>query len=250
MRRIFGFILLFFFLLFLWNSGMLAVRIHRGMELARTSKPFVKENSGAVLKIAVIGDSTAVGTGTTDGAFSIAGRMAGEYPAVAILNLGKDGERFLEVIMQLNKLPDRGFDILLLQAGRNDILRFTPSERLEREVAEALDIARKKSRHVFFMGTGNVGIAPAFFPPVSWLYTERTRKARSLFMSEAKNKGVEYVDLFRERDQDPFLRDPAKYYASDGLHPGNEGYGVWYGELMRQTSISSLLWKAGRSLNH
>ncbi len=249
MKQFFSFFIFLLFLFILWKVLSLAFRIHEGMELAGKSVPFAQAPGRAVLSMAVVGDSTAVGTGVTDPAFSVAGRIARDYPAMTIRNLGNDGERFEEVVTQLEKLPDGKFDILLIQAGGNDILRFTPLERLERKVSEALHTARKKGRHVFFMSTGNVGLAPAFFPPISWVYEERTRKARHIFISESSNQGVKYVDLFRERSEDPFLKDPQKYYAPDMLHPSNEGYGLWYEELMRQTPLSSLLWKAERSLN-
>ena len=94
---------------------------------------------------------------------------------------------------------------------------------------------------VIVVGTGDIGLAPAFFPPLSWMYTERARAARELFILLARQTGVEYVDLFRKRDDDPVRKDPAGFFAPDRLHPGSEAYSLWYGELMRQSSLADIL---------
>jgi lysophospholipase L1-like esterase len=91
------------------------------------------------------------------------------------------------------------------------------------------------------MSTGNVGLAPVFFPPVNWIYSWRTRKVRAIFMAVSWREKIEYIDLFKERDKDPFLRDSATFYAADTLHPGSEGYRLWYEELKRQSSIDMIL---------
>jgi lysophospholipase L1-like esterase len=89
-----------------------------------------------------------------------------------------------------------------------------------------------------------VGLSPAFFPPVSWIYTWRTRSARAAFMEAAKDHGAQYVDLFRERGQGIFEDDPPRYYAPDFLHPSGDGYAVWYREIRRQTDLDIVLGSA------
>lgn len=49
----------------------------------------------------------------------------------------------------------------------------------------------------------------------------------------AARSGVIYVNLFRERQHDPFVRDPS-LHASDGLHPSDRGYAVWWQALQAQ----------------
>jgi lysophospholipase L1-like esterase len=60
-----------------------------------------------------------------------------------------------------------------------------------------------------------------------------------MFMQVAAETPLTYVDLFEEHEDDPFVQQPEKYVAIDGLHPTNEGYGYWYERL--QPVIDPLL---------
>lgn len=228
-------------LYFLVNSVQLGIRIYKGMKLADESSAYEVKDHKASKRILIVGDSTGVGTGADDPADSIAGRIAGEFPFVEIVNKSDDGARAADVLEQLSSLEDKGFDMVLVQFGGNDILRFTNLNTLRNTVAEILQTAYEIAPDVIFMSTGNVGSSPAFFSPLSWIYTYRTREARSIFLIISWEKGVEYVDLFREKAEDPFLDDPKRYFAVDLLHPGSDGYGLWYEELKSQTSLSSIL---------
>jgi lysophospholipase L1-like esterase len=50
--------------------------------------------------------------------------------------------------------------------------------------------------------------------------------------------GVIFVDLFRDPHNDPFVKEPKRYYCPDGLHPSGEGYGIWFATLMAQVPIT------------
>ena len=60
-------------------------------------------------------------------------------------------------------------------------------------------------------------------------------------MAVSRREKTEYIDLFKERDKDPFSRAAARFYAADVLHPGSEGYRLWYEELQIQSSINTIL---------
>ena len=241
MKR-FAFVLIILVCLyFVANSVQLGIRIYRGMKIADNSSVYEKNDQQARKRILIIGDSTGVGTGADDPADSIAGRIAREFPFVAIVNKSADGARAKDVLEQLNTLEENGFDMVLVQVGGNDILRFTELNTLKNAIAEILHAAYQTAPDVIFMSTGNVGSSPAFFAPVNWIYTDRTRKVRSIFQLISREKGVEYVDLFLEKAEDPFLEDPKRYFAADLLHPGSDGYGLWYEELKSQTSLVQIL---------
>lgn len=231
--------------LFLFKASVLVWRFHQGTRFASQSVPFEAKDSNARARILVVGDSTGVGTGASRPPDSIAGRLYRDFPHSEVVNRAHNGARVEDVTRQLDHDDDRGFDIVLVQVGGNDILRFTDLNRLRGTIGDVLEEAGERGQHVIFISTGNVGLAPAFFPPLNWIYTERTRKVRAVFMEVAAHTGVEYVDLFKEKDEDPFLRDPNLYYAADYLHPGSEGYRLWYEELKRQTSVTSVLRSGG-----
>jgi lysophospholipase L1-like esterase len=228
-------------LYFVANSVQLGIRIYKGTKLADESSAYEVNDPQARKRILIVGDSTGVGTGADDPADSIAGRISREFPFVEIVNKSADGARAQDVLEQLNSLEDTGFNMVLVQVGGNDILRFTDLNTLKTAVAEILHTAYQIAPDVIFMSTGNVGSSPAFFAPINWIYTDRTRKVRSIFLLISREKGVEYVDLFVEKAQDPFLDDPKRYFAVDLLHPGSDGYGLWYEELRSQTSLVHIL---------
>jgi lysophospholipase L1-like esterase len=231
--------------LFLFKTSTLVWRFYQGTRFASQSVRFEAKDSDARARILVVGDSTGVGTGASRPSDSIAGRLYRDFPHSEVVNRSRNGARVEDVMRQLNHDDDKGFDIVLVQVGGNDILRFSNLNRLRGTIGEVLEEAGERGQHVIFISTGNVGLAPAFFPPFNWIYTERTRKVRAVFMEAGAHAGVEYVDLFKERDEDPFLRDPNLYYAADYLHPGSEGYRLWYEELKRQTSLTSILRSKG-----
>jgi lysophospholipase L1-like esterase len=220
-------------------------RVNTGRGLAKASVPFEVRVKEANRRVLVIGDSTGVGTGASDSADSVAGRIARDYPGTEIVNRAQDGAKVEDIFEQLKDFRNGEFDLVLLQVGGNDIIRFTDLDRLNDSISEVLHIASDKGGKLIFMSTGNVGLAPVFFPPVNWIYSWRTRKVRAIFMAVSRREKIEYIDLFKERDKDPFLRDSATFYAADTLHPGSEGYRLWYEELKRQSSIDMILGPKG-----
>lgn len=224
-----------------FEIGLFVFRVNTGRGLAKASVPFEVRVKEASRRVLVIGDSTGVGTGASDSADSVAGRIARDYPGTEIVNRAQDGAKVEDIPEQLKDFRNGEFDLVLLQVGGNDIIRFTDLDRLNDAITEVLHLSGDKGGKVIFMSTGNVGLAPVFFPPVNWIYSWRTRKVRAIFMAVSCREKIEYIDLFKERDKDPFLRDSATFYAADTLHPGSEGYRLWYEELKRQSSIDMIL---------
>ena len=220
-------------------------KVNTGRGLAKASTPFEVRVKEATRRVLVVGDSTGVGTGASDAADSVAGRIARDYAGTEIINRAQDGAKVEDIFEQLKDFRTGEFDLVLLQVGGNDIIRFTDLERLKASITGVLQLAGDKGGVVIFMSTGNVGLAPVFFPPVSWIYSWRTRKVREIFMAVSRREKIEYIDLFKERNEDPFLRDAATFYAADTLHPGSEGYRLWYEELKRQSSIEMILGPKG-----
>jgi lysophospholipase L1-like esterase len=227
-----------------YELSLLGIRIHRGTQIAEASRPFESRNPGAVYRMLVVGDSTGVGTGAARPEESVAGRIAAEFPPIEVTNLARNGAKAKDALIQLDSVTQAGFDLVLIQVGGNDILGFTDPGKLRDDIRQVLKKAKENGANVFFVSTGNAGLAPAFFPPISWIYTSRTRVARAVFMDASRELGIRYVDLFREKGNELFRGDPDRYYTPDYLHPNSEGYRVWYEELRMQTGIVKILGKA------
>lgn len=203
-------------------------RVQAGRAAAARAVPFEQFRPGASRRVLVVGDSTAVGVAVRDAKESVAGRLGEEFPDVQLENKGRSGARTRDVLAVLRDVRDARYDLVLIQVGGNDVLRFTPLPALRADIDAVIFEARRLSDRVVLLTAGNIGLAPLFPRPVGWLYTWRTQRVRALFRETAQRHGARYVDLFHSRRDDVFLTDPPRYYAPDFLHLSGEGYRVWY----------------------
>ncbi len=218
--------------------GQAGLRISRSMVLADESEPYRRDVATAPSqRILIVGDSTAVGTGARSPAASVAGRIGALHAEASIVNLAEDGARLADVVLQLERAEPARFDVILVQAGANDVLRLASPAAQAADWTRVLTAARGRAEQVLVMPAGNVGTAPFFFAPFSWFMTSRARQARDIARQAAERHGAVFVNLFHERDVEPFLVDPKRYYASDYLHPSDDGYALWFQALREQARI-------------
>lgn len=222
----------------LWVGARTAWRLHEAAELTRLSEPLQHSPERAALRLLIVGDSTAVGTGASGPRSSVAGLMAQAFPWLTIENRAHDGATFAELPAQLD--GDERFDMVLVMAGGNDVVRLRGLQALRSDIDRAVRRAGERAAVVVLMPAGNVGNAPFFHPPVSWLMTWRSRRLHTYSNEAASRHGALIVDLFREQAADPFVQQPS-LNASDGLHPADAGYRVWFSELMAQARLPQRL---------
>jgi lysophospholipase L1-like esterase len=216
------------------NLALAVQKIIISRKIAAKSEPYVQSNPKSKFKVLFIGDSTAVGTGAQMPIDSVAGRLGSRFPQISIENIGKNGDKIEDLIPKLKNLSGGQYNLIIIQAGGNNILQFTNVKKFERDLEVVIDLAKEKGDAVALITTGNVGLAPFFPRPIGYLYSQRTKKIRSIAQNLAKNEGVIYVDLFEQREKDPFAKDPEKYHAADMLHPSSEGYRIWFERLMEE----------------
>lgn len=178
----------------------------------------------------IAGDSTGAGVGAQGPQYSVAGRLGQDIPQAHIENISISGLTLHEVYVRLES-TDKRYDLLLLQVGANDVVGFTPLSRVHTDAQELLALAKTKAGTVVWMSSGDVGLSPLFPWPLSELWRYRSRVVRGIFLEEASRASVTYVDLYRSKEDEPFLKDVPKYFARDQFHPSAEGYALWYTEL-------------------
>ena len=225
----------------LGTAGCTAWRIKHAVELARQSEPFEVSPTGASVTLLVVGDSTAVGTGASAPAQSVAGLIARDHPYLKVVNRARDGARFEDIARQLSGLAGQRFDAILVLGGGNDVIRMTPPAPLEQNITRVVALARAQAELVVLMPSGNVGSAPFFFPPWSWLMTQRSKALHSLVGEITGANQALYVNLYKEKSDDPFAQRPEELNSKDGLHPSDAGYLIWYAELNRQADFATRL---------
>ena len=215
---------------------------NKGFHLANRSRPFHRDLANSRARVLVVGDSIGVGTGAQCAEESIAGLLGREFPDVAVINRARNGAKCCDTLRQLQDIPDdRRFDIVLVHVGGNDVLRATPLPDIERDITEVLREARRRTEHVIFLAPPNVGLCPVFFPPFSWLLSMRSRRARDIFVRVAAQEDVTCIDLFRERGEDVFSRNPRLYFADDRLHPTSASYRAAYHAICSGSRLRDVL---------
>jgi lysophospholipase L1-like esterase len=147
--------------------------IRVGEELAVAAAPvaFQQMPEQPTHRILNIGDSSVVGTGSSDPALSVAGRFGADYPDAHIVNLGINGTKTGELIERFEGIRDQQFDLIVIHTGGNDIVRFTPYTDLEQQLPRVLDLANAISDTVVLLHGGNVGTATLFPAGTRWLFT-------------------------------------------------------------------------------
>lgn len=219
---------------FLILIGHEAYRVYRAFSVARplldSAVPFTQEGHG--VRYLFVGESTGVGTGAKRPEESVAGRLGASLQSSDIENISQNGARISDAIKQIESIPENAsFEAIILMIGGNDILNFTPPNKVRESILELMNKAKSRAGYVYLMTTGDVGNAPAFGPILSGLYSLRSRELRDIFIEESKREGVIFVDLFLPKGNDPFAEEPLKYHSADGVHPSSDGYAVWYGKL-------------------
>ena len=225
------------------TTGHALWRLRQAAELAHESESLQVVPPAFTASLLIVGDSTGVGTGASSPEHSLAGLIAADHPHLRIVNRAEDGACFADVVNQLeqNLQDGRRFDAILLLAGGNDVIRLTNQEVLARQVERAAQLARRQARLVIIMPCGNVGNAPFFFPPLSWWMTGRSKMLHNLVRQAAAENGALYVSLYEDKADDPFAQRPGALNASDGLHPSDAGYQLWYDELNAQAAMGRRL---------
>ncbi len=223
-------------IVFVGYIGFQAVRFYvllqHSKELVAKSSRFEQRKDGGSPRILVLGDSTAVGTGVNDPKGSTAGRFATDFPNADIWNFAVNGKRIGELATDFPKVPDQSFDLVLMQIGANDIIYGTDKAAFAKDLRTVFDRATKAGKHVISFHSGNIGLAPMFPWPVNRVLRSRTLEYREIYKAIAAEKGVIYIDLYTEAENDPLKGEG--FYASDKLHLTEKGYGYWY-EQIRKT---------------
>ena len=227
-------------------AGWMTYRLDQSRKLAAASEPFSVEPAIADRRLLIAGDSTGVGTGASSPQMSVAGQLAALRPRLAITNLSADGARFVDVLRQLESIPAGRYDIVLIMAGGNDVIRLTPADELRNTIEAVADRAISVAPAVIFLPAGNVGNAPFFFPPWSWWMSARARDLHEFVLAAATRTGATYVNLYKPAADDPFARQPKLLHASDGLHPSDAGYALWLETLLAQSPLGTGAGAAGR----
>lgn len=226
-------ILVVLVLVFYWGS-ISYKKLSVSKELVSEAVPFSHITDNRSKTLLVLGDSTAVGVGVTEKADSIPAKVAAHIHATHVENYAVSGARIKDIESQLAYATQSKYDVILLQVGANDIMRFSSTEEISPYLEVLLKDLSEKGETVIFISAGNVGGAPIIPPPLRSLYTKVNLKYHELFKKMSDLYGVRYINLYESADKDPFIQQPEVYFAADSFHPSSAGYEVWFKMLVSE----------------
>ena len=181
----------------------------------------------APVRIAVLGDSLALGTGASraDGGFIFPAfrTLLAQHPGSRIDNVAIGGATVADVLrLQVARLGGIRYDIAIVCVGGNDVVHATPSaefrstyKRLLQRIATVAPGTR-----IICCGVPDVGISPIFADEratVHHLSLQDDAAVRSL----AHGSGALFADLFVATHG---MRDPERFLGRDRFHPSDAGY--------------------------
>ncbi len=202
--------------------------------LIKNAVPYERSLPESDMKILVLGDSTAYGTGSLKNSETTAGRLGELFPQADVKTIVENGlklEGLLEKVSSID--PNEKYSIILIQIGANDIIRLTNMKDIEARIDTLVDKLSKQTKKLIFMHSGNVGDSEFFPSYVQPILTSRSNKVREIYIKTAEKHNAFYVDVIGSGIPKIIEVDPSKYYANDLLHLTGEGYGLWFDEIRK-----------------
>ncbi len=207
---------------FLIRYGIIAKK------LAREIAPFSAKRE-EYPRVLFFGDSTAWGTGASSSEHSIAGQLARDFPGVSVYNFSKNGIGTRELSEIIENNASEKADLVILQIGGMDIISLRSLKKFEPNLENIFLQAKKiGGGRVLMVSPHNVGTLPYFRPPISFLFHRRSKRVNAAIQKLVIKHEIAYADLYAKKHEDPFMKDKARYFAKDGIHPTSEGYSLWY----------------------
>lgn len=180
------------------------------------------------IRLLVLGDSTAAGVGADSQADALPGNLAhailGHYGRGTEWEaIGRNDSTARDLIVDyLPEATSRVFDLVFLTVGANDALGLRSRGAFRRDVRVLVDRVRTSSPGALIL----VSLMPRFdrfaslHNPVRW---NLSLHAASLD-DGARRAVVGMADVFATPKPAPYTPE---FWASDGSHPGAEGYRRW-----------------------
>ncbi|MEI7709135.1 MAG: SGNH/GDSL hydrolase family protein [bacterium] len=196
--------------------------------------PFERHLSNPQIKILVLGDSTAYGTGSETSELTTAGRLGALYPEASLTNLAVNGLRLEGLLKIVSTLDTKEhYSLILVQIGANDIIRLTTLAKIKEEVKEMVAELSKKTDSLIILHSGDIGEAKFFPFYLKPILSYRSYRVRDIYIKIAKEYRVHYIDLIDSPAAEFLRTNPDLYYADDKLHLSGAGYGLWFNEIKK-----------------
>jgi len=199
--------------------------------------------SGAPLRLAVLGDSTAAGLGVTDTGDTVGAQVASALSTdlrrpVRLDGLGVSGARTADLDPQVSRALLQKPDVAVILVGPNDVTHLTRRSSVRNDVANAVRRLRAAGAAVVVGSCADMGAATAFLQPLRTVSAWRGRAIGAAVRAAATDEGGLAVDIGGETGA-AFRSDPDRYLSSDEFHPSIEGYRLWAEALLPEVRVAA-----------
>jgi lysophospholipase L1-like esterase len=184
-----------------------------------------------VLRLAVLGDSSAAGVGAATHDDALAGQLAGTLAGLtgravswrAIAESGATTRRVGATLARGLRIPIEGWrpDIVVVVVGVNDLLRWRSMPAWRADLTELFRQVRRYAGGALVVASGlpPVDQFPLLPATIRWAAGYRMRRMNRILAEVAAQTGNLQVALAGASQE--------HWFASDGFHPAPAGYRAW-----------------------
>lgn len=187
-------------------------------------------HGGTTLHYLILGDSTAVAVGGTyeKGLAIESARHLAENREVELINAAVSGARIHDVLVeQLPRVDLSRADLVLIDAGANDVTHFTSSRSFERDFRRVVIAIQQRNprAHIVVTGSADMGSPPRIPRLLRPLATFRTHRLNVIVERLARQYHLTFAPIARETG--PLFRGDPTLFSEDRFHPNDRGYATW-----------------------
>lgn len=208
-------------------------------------------SAGPVLRLAMLGDSTAAGQGVhrarqTPGALLASGLSAVAERPVVLRNVAQPGAQSDDLERQVSlvlSVPDEVPDVCVIMIGANDVTNRMPATRSVRHLSSAVRRLRTAGAEVVVGTCPDLGTIEPVQQPLRWLARRASRQlaaAQTIGTVEQGGRTVSLGDLLGPE----FEENPRELFGPDHYHPSAEGYATAAMAVLPTVCSTLGLWPA------
>ncbi|EPX79253.1 SGNH/GDSL hydrolase family protein [Litoreibacter arenae] len=180
---------------------------------------------GALLRLLIIGDSSAAGVGVGTQADAISGRLVSALAQTRRVDWrlnAVSGATTAQTLQRLTAEETGPFDMAVTALGVNDVTKGATLRRWLGHQREMCDRLREDfgCAHVFVSGMPPIGSFPLLPDPLRWVLAEQGRRwDRALIAMLEDMEGCHHVKAAESLTPEQM--------SEDGFHPGPQVYRMW-----------------------
>ena len=180
---------------------------------------------GPILRLLIIGDSSAMGVGTSHQEEALLGQIRKRLSQTNTLYWSvdaKNGATTAETIDRIRKGKKKKFDVVSVSLGVNDVTKLVPFSVWKRRFLSLIKIIELKFQAdiIYISGVPQMQYFPLLPQPLRWVVgAQANRFHRALRKIVINRAGCRFIEM----NFDPDI----SRMSSDGFHPGPKIYAEW-----------------------